>query len=222
MTKPGACNELEFAKTEAEFEADAAAYNEAREAAGGELAGHLRGARDGDEAARGPRASGRALALAGDARTPPSPRSASASNGPTRRSTSPPTGSSPSCGEWRRRGFVGANVTVPHKGAALALADRLSETAREIGAANTLSFGDDGIRADNTDADGLLAALPPPRPAAARCCSAPAAPRARSSGACSARAPRSRSGTGPRSGPGTSARSWVAARSRSPTPARTS
>ncbi|HEY5977502.1 MAG TPA: shikimate dehydrogenase [Solirubrobacterales bacterium] len=57
-------------------------------------------------------------------------------------------------------GFVGANVTVPHKGAALALADRLSETAREIGAANTLSFGNDGIDADNTDADGLLEALP--------------------------------------------------------------
>lgn len=35
VTKPGACNELEFSKTEAEFEADAAAYDEAREAAGG-------------------------------------------------------------------------------------------------------------------------------------------------------------------------------------------
>jgi shikimate dehydrogenase len=58
------------------------------------------------------------------------------------------------------RGFVGANVTVPHKGAALALADALSETAREIGAANTLSFADGEIRADNTDAAGLMAALP--------------------------------------------------------------
>lgn len=57
-------------------------------------------------------------------------------------------------------GFVGANVTVPHKGAALALADTLSETAREIGAANTLSFEDGEIRADNTDAQGLLDALP--------------------------------------------------------------
>jgi shikimate dehydrogenase len=59
-----------------------------------------------------------------------------------------------------REGFVGANVTVPHKGAALALADDLSETAREIGAANTLSFEGDRIRADNTDAEGLLRALP--------------------------------------------------------------
>src|SRR3954462_14389729 len=57
-------------------------------------------------------------------------------------------------------GFVGANVTVPHKGAALALADSLSETAREIGAANTLSFDGEEIGADNTDAAGLLAALP--------------------------------------------------------------
>jgi len=57
-------------------------------------------------------------------------------------------------------GFVGANVTVPHKGAALSLADTLSETAREIGAANTLSFADGEIVADNTDAQGMLDALP--------------------------------------------------------------
>jgi len=57
-------------------------------------------------------------------------------------------------------GFCGANVTVPHKGAALALADTLSETAREIGAANTLSFTAGEIRAENTDAQGLLDALP--------------------------------------------------------------
>jgi shikimate dehydrogenase len=58
-------------------------------------------------------------------------------------------------------GFHGANVTVPHKRAALALADRASADAREIGAANTLSFAQDGaVVADNTDAAGLLAALP--------------------------------------------------------------
>jgi shikimate dehydrogenase len=57
-------------------------------------------------------------------------------------------------------GFAGANVTVPHKGAALAVADELSETAREIGAANTLTFAAGEIRADNTDAQGLLNALP--------------------------------------------------------------
>lgn len=59
-------------------------------------------------------------------------------------------------------GFAGANVTVPHKLAALELADQASEAAREIGAANTLSFATDGagISADNTDAAGLIAALP--------------------------------------------------------------
>jgi shikimate dehydrogenase len=57
-------------------------------------------------------------------------------------------------------GFAGANVTVPHKGAALALADELSETAREIGAGNTLVFAGEEIRAENTDAAGLLNALP--------------------------------------------------------------
>jgi shikimate dehydrogenase len=57
-------------------------------------------------------------------------------------------------------GFVGANVTIPHKQAALALADEASEAARAIGAANTLTFATDGtIAAENTDASGLIAAL---------------------------------------------------------------
>src|SRR6185437_801483 len=46
--------------------------------------------------------------------------------------------------------YAGVNVTVPHKEAALA-----------IGAANTLSFRDGRIVADNTDAGGLLRSLPP-------------------------------------------------------------
>jgi shikimate dehydrogenase len=57
-------------------------------------------------------------------------------------------------------GFVGANVTVPHKGAALAVADLATEMAREIGAANTLTFSAGRIDAHNTDAGGLIAALP--------------------------------------------------------------
>jgi shikimate dehydrogenase len=56
-------------------------------------------------------------------------------------------------------GFSGANVTIPHKEAALALADDATPAAREIGAANTLTFADGRIHADNTDAPGLLAAL---------------------------------------------------------------
>ena len=57
-------------------------------------------------------------------------------------------------------GFRGVNVTIPHKHAALALADRASDAARAIGAANTLTFEDGAIVADNTDAPGLLATLP--------------------------------------------------------------
>jgi shikimate dehydrogenase len=57
-------------------------------------------------------------------------------------------------------GFAGANVTIPHKEAALALADDATDSARAIGAANTLTFQDGRIHADNTDAPGLIDALP--------------------------------------------------------------
>lgn len=58
-------------------------------------------------------------------------------------------------------GFRGVNVTIPYKEAALALATDRTERARAIGAANTLVFEpDDQIAADNTDAPGLIAALP--------------------------------------------------------------
>jgi shikimate dehydrogenase len=59
-------------------------------------------------------------------------------------------------------GFRGVNVTIPHKHAALALADTASDAARAIGAANTLTFEQAAIHADNTDAPGLLAALGEP------------------------------------------------------------
>jgi shikimate dehydrogenase len=58
-------------------------------------------------------------------------------------------------------GFRGLNVTIPHKEAALALADEATETAAAVGAANTLTFLPSGaIHADNTDVPGLLEALP--------------------------------------------------------------
>jgi shikimate dehydrogenase len=58
-------------------------------------------------------------------------------------------------------GFRGVNVTIPHKEAALALATHPTQRAQAIGAANTLIFEPDGrIAADNTDAPGLIAALP--------------------------------------------------------------
>jgi shikimate dehydrogenase len=57
-------------------------------------------------------------------------------------------------------GFAGANVTLPHKAAALALADEATPAARAIGAANTLTFAPGGaIAAANTDAPGLIEAL---------------------------------------------------------------
>jgi shikimate dehydrogenase len=57
-------------------------------------------------------------------------------------------------------GFIGANVTIPHKQAALAISTSASDAARAIGAANTLTFRADGaIEAHNTDAHGLIAAL---------------------------------------------------------------
>jgi len=56
-------------------------------------------------------------------------------------------------------GISGLNVTVPHKEAALSVADRVSVTARAIGAANLLLAREDGLHADNTDAAGVGAAL---------------------------------------------------------------
>lgn len=55
--------------------------------------------------------------------------------------------------------FAGVNVTVPHKIAALAAADSASPTAREIGAANMLSFSDRRVSAENTDASGVIEAI---------------------------------------------------------------
>lgn len=57
-------------------------------------------------------------------------------------------------------GFVGLNVTLPHKHNALALSHQASRTAKIVGAANTLSLEkDEGWSADNTDVPGFLAAL---------------------------------------------------------------
>ncbi len=54
-------------------------------------------------------------------------------------------------------------MTIPHKEAALELAEVLTGRARAIGAANTLLFEPDGtIRADNTDGPALIDALPFP------------------------------------------------------------
>ncbi|HXH47124.1 MAG TPA: shikimate dehydrogenase [Bradyrhizobium sp.] len=53
------------------------------------------------------------------------------------------------------RGFVGANVTIPHKEAVLALS-RPDDRARAVGAANTLWFADGELRSTNTDVEGFI------------------------------------------------------------------
>jgi len=56
-----------------------------------------------------------------------------------------------------KMGFVGANVTIPHKVTALQLATHATDRARQIGAANTITFGENGeIYADNTDGHGFI------------------------------------------------------------------
>ncbi|SFN41145.1 shikimate dehydrogenase [Roseovarius lutimaris] len=56
-----------------------------------------------------------------------------------------------------KMGFVGVNITVPHKELALELADLVTDRATLIGAANTLIFRKDGkIHADNTDGYGFI------------------------------------------------------------------
>ena len=56
-----------------------------------------------------------------------------------------------------KMGFVGVNITIPHKEAILDIADQLTDRAILLGAANTLIFRADGkIHADNTDGYGFM------------------------------------------------------------------
>lgn len=59
----------------------------------------------------------------------------------------------------RQHGYVGANVTVPHKETAYRLVNRLHGTARGIGAVNTLWFEEDGLVGANSDVAGFLGNL---------------------------------------------------------------
>src|SRR5262245_63688460 len=58
----------------------------------------------------------------------------------------------------RVNGYVGGNITVPHKEAALK-ASEPDDRARAVGAANTLWYDDDTLRSTNTDVEGFLANL---------------------------------------------------------------
>ncbi|WP_307233076.1 shikimate dehydrogenase [Pararhizobium capsulatum] len=56
-------------------------------------------------------------------------------------------------------GFIGGNVTIPHKEVAFSLSDRPDDLAREIGAANTVWLEDGVLHATNTDGIGFTANL---------------------------------------------------------------
>lgn len=71
--------------------------------------------------------------------------------------TDPPTAFAEAMRRFaQEEGGRGANVTLPFKEAAFALADEHSERARLAGAANTLSFVDGRVLADNTDGAGIV------------------------------------------------------------------
>ncbi len=56
-----------------------------------------------------------------------------------------------------KMGFVGANITIPHKEAVMEIADIITDRATLIGAVNTLIFRADGrIQGDNTDGYGFI------------------------------------------------------------------
>ena len=59
----------------------------------------------------------------------------------------------------RKSGFVGLNLTIPHKFEALRLCTELDDTARQLGAVNTLLFDGSRIVGFNTDGPGLVRAI---------------------------------------------------------------
>lgn len=59
----------------------------------------------------------------------------------------------------RRAGFAGLNLTVPHKIAAIPLCQELDDTARQLGAVNTLLFEGESVAGFNTDGPGLVRAV---------------------------------------------------------------
>jgi shikimate dehydrogenase len=75
-----------------------------------------------------------------------------------RREAVPPDKFDAFVGSLRGNGYIGANITVPHKEAALA-ASEPDDRARAVGAANTLWYDDDTLRSTNTDVEGFLANL---------------------------------------------------------------
>lgn len=56
-------------------------------------------------------------------------------------------------------GFIGGNVTIPHKESAYRLSDKPDHKAEELGAANTLWVEDGLLHATNSDGEGFLSNL---------------------------------------------------------------
>lgn len=56
-------------------------------------------------------------------------------------------------------GFIGCNVTIPHKSEAMESCDELSDSVKLLGVANTIHFKDGKIIGDNTDGPGVVKAL---------------------------------------------------------------
>ena len=75
-----------------------------------------------------------------------------------RREAVPPEEFADFIASWRERGYVGANVTLPHKEAALKLSQP-DDRAEAVGAANTLWLDSGVLRSTNTDVEGFTANL---------------------------------------------------------------
>ena len=189
VVKPCGNGAHAFSSTDAQFQRDVAAYNRKRDAARRQGPVALLSA---DDAPRRPRLAGGPQPLAGDAQR--------RARGARARRLALPAAAGPARGlrgdrraRCRRAGFVGANVTIPHKEAALALADQATDAARAIGAANTLTLRR-GRRASAPTTPTRRACSPRcrrrRRRADARSCSAPAGARAPSPGRCARRARR--------------------------------
>jgi shikimate dehydrogenase len=61
--------------------------------------------------------------------------------------------------DFKARGFLGLNVTIPHKEALVRFVDEQSDESRAVGAINTVIFDGDRIRGDNTDVYGVAKSL---------------------------------------------------------------
>lgn len=75
-----------------------------------------------------------------------------------RREAVPPEKLADFIAHWREQGYVGANVTVPHKEAVMALSEP-DARAKAVGAANCLWYEGDILRSTNTDVEGFLGSL---------------------------------------------------------------